>query len=303
MEIPLEIKDLYKHWEYHTKERNSSPFSDAINKDIYNDILLFINERMRIYERKAKGEIKPYTKDKILSDYRFCNIYRELDKQTIQIHTANKRLLNDINLWILNTAFARFLCNYDTYSKVGKLSFDRKENEIVYDKLIQLPSPKYGSAYIFPISIIQNAECNTREKFFCFYLSSKIKEVVNVIKKYKRASVVEILQEILPVFGYNFRFHFTEILIDIAYQFPQYIDLYKDFPIGPGSLPTMKKLSQKDTAQTINNLVSYIPKDFEYLTIEGKKVFLSAENWEGIGCEYRKYSNLKNGSGRKRKYK
>ncbi len=38
------------------------------------------------------------------------------------------------------------------------------------------------------------------------------------------------------------------------------------------------------------------------LTVNGEKLFLSAENWEEVGCEFRKYTNLKQGKGSKRIY-
>jgi hypothetical protein len=38
------------------------------------------------------------------------------------------------------------------------------------------------------------------------------------------------------------------------------------------------------------------------LTLNSKPLRLSAENWEGIGCEFRKYTNLSEGKGRKRIY-
>ncbi len=45
----------------------------------------FIRERHAIYERRARGEAKPWTQDKILQTYRFCNVYRELDRVTVWI--------------------------------------------------------------------------------------------------------------------------------------------------------------------------------------------------------------------------
>jgi hypothetical protein len=38
------------------------------------------------------------------------------------------------------------------------------------------------------------------------------------------------------------------------------------------------------------------------LSFNAKPVRLSVENWEGIGCEYRKYTNLAKGLGRKRAF-
>ena len=46
------------------------------------EFVAFIIERHNIYLRKASGMPKPWTKDSILQNYRFCNIYRELDTVT-----------------------------------------------------------------------------------------------------------------------------------------------------------------------------------------------------------------------------
>lgn len=47
-----------------------------------NRLLRFILERQMIYERKNQGLLRPWTRDKILQSYRFCNVYRELDTVT-----------------------------------------------------------------------------------------------------------------------------------------------------------------------------------------------------------------------------
>jgi hypothetical protein len=299
MEIPLEYKKLYNHWEYHSNypiEFNKNP---QIDTTLLSSIEKFITERMKIWERKYKEEEKPYTKDPILENYRFCNIYRELDKQTIQIHNNLKNVKDNFDLWLLNLSFYRFVCNPETVNKVGLLNFNSTNNGEVYEKLLNLPSPKYGSAYIFPISIIQNSEYNTREKFFCLYLPKIIENISTIIQKFNNVPVNEALDSILRKFGFNFRFHMTEILIDVAYQYPEKIDLYKNFYIGPGAIPTFEKFKDKEI---IKRLVSTKLDDFPYLEYEGNPIYLSAENWEGIFCEYRKYSNLQNGKGRKRLY-
>lgn len=46
------------------------------------ELLAFIKERHAIYERRQQGLPKPWTTDPILQNYRFCNVYRELDTQT-----------------------------------------------------------------------------------------------------------------------------------------------------------------------------------------------------------------------------
>lgn len=306
MELPNDLKKLYRHWEKHTK-LESLPQSEniVINTVVVKDILNFASKRMSVWENKTNCKTQPYSDDNILNQYRFCNIYRELDRQTIKIHKMLEPYKSDFNLWLLNLIFCRMMCSPESVEIAGFLSFEESNNLKVYKKLSKLKSPKYGSAYIFPISVIQKSEYNTRDKFFCFYLPKIVKKVSSVIKTFKKVSVNEALTKIIPIFKYNFRFHMTEILIDVAYQFPELIDLFKSFPIGPGSKPTMQRVSNlKDLEKIAVEITSLQPfTEFSYLTFNGKKVYLSVENIEGIGCEFRKYSNLKNGKGRKRKYK
>jgi hypothetical protein len=91
--------------------------------------------------------------------------------------------------------------------------------------------------------------------------------------------------------------------------------LFGKFPIGPGSKPSMLRFAEKivDNAQAKRGKLADGPEiclalmreklvKFPYLTLNGKPIWLSAENWEGIGCEFRKYTNLRAGGGRKRKF-
>jgi hypothetical protein len=43
----------------------------------------WINERHRIYLKRAAGEPKPWTDDPILRDYKFTNVFRQLDRGTV----------------------------------------------------------------------------------------------------------------------------------------------------------------------------------------------------------------------------
>lgn len=48
-------------------------------------LVAWIIERQAIYERRVAGQPKPWTKDVILRDFKFCNVYREQDKTTVWI--------------------------------------------------------------------------------------------------------------------------------------------------------------------------------------------------------------------------
>src|SRR5690606_32900931 len=70
-------------------------------RDLYphaDRLFAFIRERHAIWERRNKGLPKPWTEDPILQSYRFCNVYRELDKETIWIR-KNWRNDSDPDNW------------------------------------------------------------------------------------------------------------------------------------------------------------------------------------------------------------
>lgn len=60
----------------------------------------YINERHTIYLRKTMGASWPWTTDPTLQRYRFCNVFRELDKVTIWIRENwREPFANHRNLW------------------------------------------------------------------------------------------------------------------------------------------------------------------------------------------------------------
>ena len=46
----------------------------------------WINERHRIYLNKEADKEWPWTKDEIMQTYKFTNVFRELDAETIKFH-------------------------------------------------------------------------------------------------------------------------------------------------------------------------------------------------------------------------
>lgn len=303
MELPENLKSLYKHWDQHTQYENTASakvmFQDAT---LFKDMERFIHERISVWEKKTKGEKPPYTKDEILCTYRFCNIFREFDRQTIEFHAMLNPFRDNFALWLMNMFYMRLVARTETIECIGLLSFNKEENTVFYEKLMNSTRPRYGTPYVFPVSTIQRTDTPTREMFISFYLPSVMETIAAEIQTWKKLSVSEGIQNVIPLFGFNHTFLWTEVLIDVAYQYPEYIDLFKLFPIGPGSAPTMKRIDGlKDPSVLVQELAAH---SFDTgITYEGTPLRLSAENWEGIGCEYRKYTNLKMGKGRRRLFR
>lgn len=139
----------------------------------------------------------------------------------------------------------------------------------------------------------------TRELFLTRHLPSVMGKIADTIRSWDHASVYDGVREILPLFGFNHSFLWTEVLIDTAYRYPEHVDLYGAFPIGPGSSPTMKRIKSELEPHELAKRLSLLALPTG-VTYEGIPLQLSSENWEGIGCEFRKYTNLRNGGGRKR---
>lgn len=106
----------------------------------------FIDERWRIYKRRESGAPKPWTKDPILQQYRFCNIHRENDVVTKWI-ADNWRYPHrkDLDLWFAMTV-ARFLNKPTTLAVLGyPVPWSAKDFKAL---LKDAPRPLFSAAYM-----------------------------------------------------------------------------------------------------------------------------------------------------------
>ena len=302
MELPEKLKELYRHWPVHGVWEPSTTTPPHFKEvGLLPQITWFVLERMKMWEKKTRGEQAPYSNNAILATHRFCNIYRELDRQTIEFHTLLNPLRDDMALWLLNMFYCRVVARPETIKFTGLLSFDQEHNEQVRKNLLNAPYPRYGTPYVFPISVIQKSKYPTREDFVSRYLPSIIKSVATKIETWDRLSTYDGVQQVVNIFKFPFFFRWTEVLIDTAYQFPHRVSLFGRFPVGPGALPTVERIAPENDPTYVVGRLTGISLDTR-LTYNGDLVRLSSENWEGICCEFRKFTNLSNGNGRVRKY-
>jgi hypothetical protein len=113
------------------------------------ELFAFMKERHAIHLRREAGEPKPWTKDPILQRYRFCNIYRELDKVTMWInHHWVQPHKEDANLWFA-MALARFVNWPDTLARLG---YPRRWNATRFEDIMYAQTAEgkqaWGGAYI-----------------------------------------------------------------------------------------------------------------------------------------------------------
>lgn len=100
-------------------------------------LLYFIRERHAIYLRRKAGEPWPWTEDKILQAYSFCNIYRELDKGTIWIQkNISEPYADHPDLWFMLCA-ARQINWPDTLQEMLDLGCLQKWNPVVAKSVME----------------------------------------------------------------------------------------------------------------------------------------------------------------------
>lgn len=113
----------------------------------------FVFERNAIYQRRLSGGAAPWTSDAILSEYRFCNVYREHDRVTRWI-ADNWRAPNasDIDLWFAMVV-ARFVNKPETLELLGyPVPWDREHFLCVMLDLLNRGTAAYGAAYMITAS-------------------------------------------------------------------------------------------------------------------------------------------------------
>lgn len=127
----------------------------------------FAVERHTIYLRRQDGHPWPWTNDKILQEYRFTNVFRELDKTTawFREHVRNP-LANDDNVLMATILFRwfnristgdalfvrpyPFMKDFTAWEWFLECSRDRFENEILRDTLLYYypDGPYITGAYV-----------------------------------------------------------------------------------------------------------------------------------------------------------
>ncbi len=80
----------------------------------------FINERHRIYLKKSASEPRPWTDDPILREWKFCNVFRELDTGTIWLRKHFRETYADAGpLLLFNIAWYRLFNWIPTAKALG----------------------------------------------------------------------------------------------------------------------------------------------------------------------------------------
>jgi hypothetical protein len=279
------------------------------------DFFDFICKRQLIYYRKEiLKSPPPWTEDNILSKYKFCNIFRELDAGTKIIIEAKNS--NNLELFV-NIVCYRFFNKKDHFEKIGWIKLN-EWNKIKFIKRVEQAKkegPVFNDAYLVHgshLNIADRIEWIIQQGNDFLQRLYKGEPKKPKIKESKAFNSCRVLKEIEGVGN----FLAYQIWLDCSYHNLHPFDGNDHVVIGPGSKWGLGLMINSDNPKSLkdNWCVEAIKALRDSQTIFLKKLdedgkffiynsLLGLDAIEHALCEWRKYYNLKAGTGRKRLFK
>ncbi|MBR1413126.1 MAG: hypothetical protein IJ574_00450 [Bacilli bacterium] len=271
-------------------------------EEIYDLYWYFANERQNIFWKKLNGEQSPWTKDKILQEYKFCNSYRVNDRVSQYLlnnviynghHYSKEDTLFRIILFKLFNKESTWELLLANFKDITLKSFNLKDYSRVLENAISNNIKIYNDAYIscankvFGYDRKHDNHLALLDKMFIkdkiqnkLLACKTMEEAFNIIKNY-------------PLIG-NFMAY--QLVTDINYS--EVVNWREEeFTVaGPGSIRGIKKCFIDKENMSNEDIIKYMyehqEEEFKRLNLDFKKIGnrkLQLIDCQNIFCELDKY--------------
>lgn len=271
-------------------------------EEIYNLYWYFAAERQNIFYKKLNGEKEPWTEDRILKEYKFCNSYRASDRVSQYllknvIYNGNEyskedmifrivlfKLFNKEETWelFINELGDVKLENFDFDNYCSILENAKKEGKKIYtDAYMSCATKAYGFDKKH-----ENHIALVKQMFIIDRLQDKIinaktmEEAFNYIKEY-------------PLIG---DFMAYQLITDINYSEVTNFSEMEFTVVGPGSKRGIAKCFTDLEGMTKEDVIKWMcehqDEEFERLGIDFKRLGnrkLQYIDCQNLFCELDKY--------------
>ncbi len=275
-------------------------------QEIYDMYWYFAYERQNIFYNKLSGKNMPYTNDKILQEYKFCNCYRVLDrvsqfllknviyngveysKEDIIFRIVLFKIFNKEDTWnylveeLKDIVLENF--SFESYDRL-LTEYKNNGNKIYNDAYISCANKAFGYEMKHQNHLALLEQMFIKDKMQNKIINCKsMKEAFNVLKEY-------------PLIG-NFMAY--QLVTDINYS--EVVNFREDeFTIaGPGAIRGIKKCFSNLEGSTYEDVIKYMydvqESEFERLKlkfkyINGRKLqYIDIQN---LFCELDKYLRVR----------
>jgi hypothetical protein len=265
--------------------------------------LAFVVERHAIYERRKAGQPEPWTTDPILGEWRFCNVYRELDRVTKWIR-ENWRdpHKDDPDVWF-SMVVARFVNWSDTLAEIGyPVPWDPDRFLEVMGRRRQAGEQVWTNAYMVAAGPIQGQP----KAVYYAELFSHMWETRERIRPKPGESLDSWHARLLEYKGFD-NFMAAQVVADV--KFTKLLESARDWvrfaASGPGSGPGMNRIHgrapksrsrEDDWRLELARLRAKLNPHFESHSLPS----ISAHDAQNCLCEWQKYERERLGEGHPR---
>jgi hypothetical protein len=262
----------------------------------------FVIERHQIWLRREAGQSAPWTKDKILAEYRFCNVYREFDRVTMWIRDNWRTPYEGYeHLWF-DMVIARLVNHIDTLVELGEMreGWHKKHFIRVLHERRARGEKTFGSAYI----VSTNGIAKDKAEYLAQSVLDPMWEQRDKLKPKDGDRIKDFYDRLMERQGMG-SFMAAQVVADIKYVAPLLTakDWWTFAASGPGSRrglsyvmgfdPRMpwKEHEWKDVLMELSKTVSPIFKEADLPRLHNQDL-------QNCLCEFSKYRRTQLGTGR-----
>lgn len=261
----------------------------------------FVIERHNIWRRREAGNRAPWTNDEILKAYRFCNVYRELDRTTKWI-TDHWRTPNESNphLWFAMVV-SRLVNHPETLAQMGfPLPWNKKSFLRTMLGRKKEGAKVFGSAYIVSTNGVERDKAN--------YLADDVLDPMwkdrEKVKPIQGDRLQDFFARLMSFQGMGL-FMSAQVVADIKYVSPLMgaSDWWTFASSGPGSRRGMSYLlgydprtpwKEHEWKEALMELSVIVKPIFQ----EARLPRLHNQDLQNCLCEFSKYRRTQLGTGR-----
>lgn len=262
----------------------------------------FACERQNIFWKKINGDPAPWTHDKILQEYKFCNSYRVNDRVSQYllknvIYNGNKYNYEDMLFRIILFKLFNKESTWELLSKnFGDIllkDFNTKKYSIVLENAISNGTKIYNDAYI---SCANKAFGYDRKHDNHLALLDKMFNIDKMQDKIIKCNTMQDAFNIIKGYPLIGNFMAYQLVTDINYSaFVNWKE--NEFTVaGPGSLRGIKKCFIDKGTMTNEDIIKYMymhqDEEFKRLNLNFKRIGnrpLQLIDCQNIFCELDKY--------------
>lgn len=271
-------------------------------QEVFDLYWYFACERQNIFWKKINGDPAPWTHDKILQEYKFCNSYRVNDRVSQYllknvIYNGNNYNYEDMLFRIILFKLFNKESTWELLSKnFGDIllkNFNTKKYSIVLENAISNGTKIYNDAYI---SCANKAFGYDRKHDNHLALLDKMFNIDKMQDKIIKCNTMQDAFNIIKGYPLIGNFMAYQLVTDINYSaFVNWKE--NEFTVaGPGSLRGIKKCFIDKGTMTNEDIIKYMymhqDEEFKRLNLNFKRIGnrpLQLIDCQNIFCELDKY--------------